>query len=215
MASRGNTKVSMVKDETVEVTATPATINLKRIARAQLDVPVVGTAPLIVKRFDEKAREMMLRGQTGEIQTRRAPKDPVADFERAMHRLPDGGHGYPAVGFKGAIVKAARLFEGVAMTELQPAIYVVGEGPEQLVRIEAEPPRMREDCVRVGKGKADLRYRPEYWPWAATLTVRFIPSLISAESIVALIDAAGSGGIGEWRPEKAKTGIYGTFEVKS
>jgi hypothetical protein len=92
-------------------------------------------------------------------------------------------------------------------------LHVVGEGTEQLVRIIADEPRMREDVVRVGMGTADLRYRAEYWPWRAELVINFVPAMLSAESVIAIVDAAGLGGVGEWRPSKAKTGLYGTFEV--
>lgn len=192
--------------------ATVAAINLKRIERHTIDVPIVGTSPLIVHRFDEKAKEMMLLAQQTKTRKRKDAKDPAADYERSMYRMLDGGHGFPAVGFKAAMVDSARLFDGVKMTELRAALHVVGEGPEQLVRITGQP-RMREDNVRVGMGTADLRYRAEYSPWSAVLTVVFIPSLISAESVVSIIDAGGMGGIGEWRPSKAKTGLYGTFQV--
>lgn len=190
-----------------------ASINLNRIERSQLEVPIAGTAPLIVHRFDEKAKEMMLQAQQTKTRAKKEPKDPVACFERSMYRLADGGHGFPAVGFKSAMVDSARMFDGVKMTELRAALHVLGEGHDQLVRIEAETPRMREDTVRVGMGTADLRYRAEYHPWTAVLTIRFVPSLISAASVVAIVDAAGLGGVGEWRPSKAKTGIFGTFEV--
>lgn len=189
-----------------------ASIELKRIERGRIAVPITGTAPLIVHRFDEKAKEMMLLAQQTKTRAKKAAKDPLADYERSMYRLPDGGHGFPAVAFKGAMVEAARLFDGVKMTELRQALYVEGEGPQQLIRLNGEP-RMREDTVRVGMGTADLRYRAEYWPWSAELIVNFVPTMISAASVVALVDAAGLGGVGEWRPGKAKTGIYGCFKV--
>lgn len=200
--------------QTAEAPPAVAAINLTRIERSRLTVPIGGTAPLIVHRFDEKAKQMMLEAQQTKTRKRKDPKDPVADYERSMYRFADGGHGFPAVGFKAAIVDSARLFDGVKMTELRAALTVIGEGPEQLIRIKGEAPRMREDTVRVGMGTADLRYRAEYWPWSADLEITFFPSMISAESIVALCDAAGAGGVGEWRPGKAKTGIYGTFEVE-
>lgn len=193
-------------------TVTP-TIALRRIERAQIVVPIQGTAPLIVHRFDEKAKEMMLEAQQQKTRTKKAAKDPVACYKASMYRFTDGGHGFPAVGFKAAMVDSARLFDGVKMTELRAALTVIGDGPEQLIRITSDTPRMREDTVRVGMGTADLRYRAEYWPWSAELTINFVPSMLSAESVVAIVDAAGIGGIGEWRPSKAKTGSYGTFEV--
>lgn len=198
---------------TSTATEVAASINLQRIERGRIEVPIVGTSPLIVHRFDEKAKEMMLAAQQTKTRAKKEPKDPVACFERSRYRLADGADGFPAVGFKAAMVDAARLFDGVKMTELRAALHVVGEGVEQLIRIEADEPRMREDTVRVGMGTADLRYRAEYSPWSATLVVNFVPSMISVESVFAIVDAAGMGGIGEWRPSKAKTGIYGTFQV--
>lgn len=197
------------------LTETPvANIELKRIERGRIIVPIKGTSPLIVHRFDEKAKEMMLQAMQTKTRAKKQPRDPVADFGRSMYRFADGGHGFPAVGFKAAMVDSARLFDGVKMTELKAALYVEGEGPDQLIRIEADEPRMREDTVRVGMGTADLRYRAEYFPWSAQIVVNFVPSMISPASVVAIVDAAGLGGVGEWRPSKAKTGIYGTFQVQ-
>lgn len=217
MATATKAKANGASQETVilgEESPGVAAIQLKRIARGTINVPIVGTAPLIVHRFDEKAKLMMLEAMQSKVRLKKAPKDPESEFQRSMYRFPDGGHGFPAVGFKAAMVDSARVFEGVRMTELRACIQVVGSGPEQLIRIESESdPRMREDAVRVGMGTADLRYRAEYTEWNAMLKINFVPSMISAESVFALVDAAGLGGIGEWRPSKAKTGIFGTFAV--
>ena len=181
-------------------------------------VPVEGVSPLIVSRFDEKAKEMMLLAQQSKTRKAKEPKDPDKEFERRRYQLADGrGDGFPAVGFKAAIVGGARLFEGVTMTALKSQIYVHGEpaGMDMLVPIEG-PCTMREDTVRVGNGVADLRYRPMYWPWSAVLRIDFMPSQLSAESVIALVEAGGFGGIGEWRPSapKSLTGTYGRFTVK-
>jgi hypothetical protein len=66
---------------------------------------------------------------------------------------------------------------------------------------------MREDPVRNSTGVADLRYRPSFWPWRARLQVVFIRSQFNLESLIALVDAGGNVGVGEWRPE------FGTFKV--
>ena len=195
------------------------TIRIERLRRRRLVVPVVGTAPLIVHRFEEKARREIADKQQGRAKTKtREPKDPHAQFEAAMHRLPDGGHGFPVVGFKAAMIGAARNYPGVKMTELKQIITLVGEygthGRDMLARlILDDEPIMREDPVRIGMGTADLRYRPEYDPWRADLVIEYITTAIDAESLVNLVDAAGSGGIGEWRPSKSPTGVYGTFQV--
>lgn len=203
------------KAKTETDTTVPPAILLKRIERETVAIEIVGTAPLIVRRFDEKAKQMMLEAQQTKTRARKEPKDPVAQFEASKYKLPDGRDGFPAVGFKAAIVGAARLFEGISMVQVKQLIRVIGEGPEQLVPLVSPDPIMREDPVRVGMGTADLRYRAQYFPWSVTLQITYIPSQISTESVAALTDAGGIGGVGEWRPSSPKgaTGSYGTWEV--
>ena len=72
---------------------------------------------------------------------------------------------------------------------------------------------MRTDMVRVGMGSADVRYRPEYVQWDATLNIEFNEGVISVEQIHQLVKAAGdSCGIGEMRPEKGKFN-FGRFKL--
>jgi hypothetical protein len=71
---------------------------------------------------------------------------------------------------------------------------------------------MREDVVKVGISGTDLRYRPQFDTWRTTLTVTFVRSALTAESVVSLIDAGGMGvGVGEWRPERK--GDFGTYGI--
>ena len=110
---------------------------------------------------------------------------------------------------------AARMFEGVTQVGLKQIILVEGEGPEQLVPIDFGEVTMREDTPRNASGVADLRYRAQYHPWSALLRVRTVAGQIDEASLIALVDAAGVGGVGEWRPTspKSATGTYGTFEI--
>lgn len=202
------------------VKATPAAPQqseflLERLNRRTNEFRIVGTAPLIVHRFDEKAKRMMLDAQQKKTKVKEA-KDPLECFERSRYRLDDKRDGFPAVGFKAAIVNAATLFDGVTKVALKQAIFVPGEGPEQLIAIDYESMDMREDNVRVGMGTADLRFRAQYSGWSAGLRITFLESVISVESLASLVDAAGMGGIGEWRPSapKSSTGSFGTFELQ-
>lgn len=189
-----------------------AAIELRRLALDTAKIAITGTAPLIVHRFDEKSKQMMLDAQQRKAR-QKEPKDPEAQYQASLYRLEDGTFGFPAVGFKAAIVGAARHFDGITLVQTKQAIRVLGEGSDQLVRIEGSP-RMREDTVRLGGKTADLRYRGEFWPWSTELTIRFLPSVLTGESLVALVDAAGMGGIGEWRPSApALSGTFGTWEV--
>ena len=197
-------------------TTTATTISLKRIRREIAEIEIHGTAPLIVHRWSEKARQMMLDAQQGK-KTPKQPKDPQLDFETSMYRFEDGGHGFPIMAFKSAMVKGgARIFgKAVKMTELrQLCIFQpdgIGTDGTQLARLIGPDPIMREDMVRVGMGTADIRYRAEYRDWSALLRIEFVPSVIDLSSVVALVDAGGTNGVGEWRPEKS--GSFGTYEV--
>jgi hypothetical protein len=192
-----------------------AQVEIDQIPAETITVPVIGTAPLIMHRFSEKAKRQMLDNMTG----RKSPKEhknPEAEYEAAFYRLKDPiGYGFPAIGFKAATVSGCRFYGNkVTMTAMRQFIFFSGEiGPDgqMMCRIEGEP-RMREDVVTVGQGGHDLRYRPEFSEWSTLLTVTYVTSAITRGSVLSLIDAGGMGvGVGEWRPEKR--GDFGTFRV--
>lgn len=92
----------------------------------------------------------------------------------------------------------------------------VEAGSEGLIEIHGEP-RMREDMVRLETGVADLWYRAEYPEWSAALRISYNANMLSLEQLVNLVNAAGFGGVGEWRPSapKSASGSYGCFRVKT
>jgi hypothetical protein len=204
--------------KTAEVIEDTPTIQLRRLERKVYEVPITGTSPLIVNRWSEKAVQMMLDSQQSKARTKKDPKDPVANFEASKYLLEDGRDGFPSTAFKAAIVFAARLFEGATQVLLKQTVLVIGEGKNQLVPITYPKGgcTMREDTPRIGS-TVDLRYRAQYWPWSATIKVRVVAGQFDQESILSLVDAAGIGGIGEWRPTspKSATGTFGTFEVNA
>lgn len=200
--------------QTTAMEETPA-VSIRRLDRVVFEVPIRGTAPLIVNRWSEKAKAMMLEAQQTKARAKKDPKDPVANFEASRYRMPDGSDGFPAPAFKAAIVHSARLFDGITQVMVKQTVTVIGEGTDQLIPLEYGSVRMREDTPRNASGVADLRYRAEFWPWSALLRVRTIGGQFDLDSVFALVDAAGIGGVGEWRPTspKSATGTYGTFEV--
>ena len=190
-------------------------VQLARRERVTLEVPIRGTTPLITNRFSEKAKAMMLAAQQTKARAKKEPKDPDALYEAARYRLEDGRDGVPATAFKSAIVDAAREFDGVTLVWLKRSVFVAGIGSDLLVPIEYDAIAMREDAVRNATGVADLRYRPIYTGWRATLHITTFKGAFDVNSILALIDVAGVGGVGEWRPSapKSTSGTYGQFEV--
>jgi hypothetical protein len=209
-----DTVIEVNPNGTAEATATPqAVIGIDKIAVETMRVPILGTAPLIVNRFSEKAKRQMLDAMQGR-NTPKTVRDPEADYDAAFYRLEDGGYGVPSLGFWQATIGAARFYKSLTMTALRQYLLPFpgerGTDGTPLVRITGEP-RMREDVVRVGRG-TDLRYRPEFTEWSTVLTVSYVKSVLSRESVLSLIDAGGMGvGVCEWRPERS--GGFGTYRV--
>lgn len=193
-----------------------AEIHIARIGTETVRVPIVGTMPLIVSNFSDKAKRQMLDAQQGR-KTPRTARDPEAEYQAAFYRTKDG-YGFPVTAFKAATVGAARFYgKDVRMTDLRQFLFMRGEisdnDRQALVPITGEP-RMREDVVRLaGAGRgADLRYRAEFTEWSATLEVTFVKSSLSRDSVLSLVDAGGMGiGVGEWRPEHR--GEFGTYMI--
>lgn len=193
---------------------TDVPVTLKRLERKTVEVRIEGVSPLIPHKWSEKAKRMMLDKQQGRAVEKKAPKDPSKEAADATYWLPDGTPGMPATAFKAATADAARYFDGVAIVQVKQALFVVGEGPDQLVPITGDI-QMREDTPRNASGVADLRYRNQIWPWSATLTVEYVASAFTTDAVITLIDAGGNGGVGDWRPSapKSKTGTYGRYRV--
>lgn len=210
--SNGSTKVEKI--DIVTTAGDGPVIAIDAIAAEVLSVPIIGTSPLIVHRFSEKAKRQMLDAMQGR-KSPKQPKDPEAEYEAAFYRLRDGGYGFPTIAFKAATVEAARFYgSDVTMKGLRQFVFLRGEpgkDGQQLSPLEGEP-HMREDVVRVGRGGTDLRYRPEFPEWSTTLEVVYVTSALTRASVISLIDAGGMGvGVGEWRPEKE--GDFGTYRV--
>jgi hypothetical protein len=193
-----------------------AEIQIARIGTETVRVPILGTMPLIVSNFSEKAKRQMLDAQQGRKSPKQA-RDPEAEYQAAFYRTKDG-YGFPVTAFKQATVGAARFYgKDVRMTELRQFLFMRGELSENdrqaLVEIVGTP-RMREDVVRLGgvSRSADLRYRPEFPEWSTVLEVTYVKSSLSRDSVLSLIDAGGMGiGVGEWRPEHK--GEFGTYQI--
>jgi len=194
---------------------TAAAIEISKIGTETLLVPIVGTSPLVMHRFSEKAKRQMLDAMQGR-RTPKQPKDPEAEYQAAAYRMDDGTYGFPSIAFKAATVSAARFFDkSVTMVSLRQTLFFGGElskvEGQLMVPITGEPV-MREDVVRVGNGGTDLRYRPQFTDWTTVLPVTYVKSMLTRESVLSLIEAGGLGvGVGEWRPEKK--GDFGTFAI--
>jgi hypothetical protein len=186
---------------------------------------IIGRSPLVMNKFSAKAREeIKSKQESGSVSKkgkRREPKDFDALYKAAMH-LSDGGWiGMPAAAFRAAMISACRLVD-YKMTIAKLALFIEADGYDAdertpLVRIFGKP-RPIEMFVRLETGTTDIRVRPIFDEWNASLRVRFDADRFSEKDVANLLMRAGiQVGIGEGRPDSRKSaGMgWGLFEIAS
>ena len=185
---------------------------------------LVGTAPLVVNKFSQKAREQIMKTQSEGKQSRgkkvREPKDFDAVYKGAFHVSSEGWYGFPAGGFKAALVRACSVTD-MKMTVSKMALFIEADGIDAdegtpLVKINGTP-KKHEGYARNDDGSVDIRVRPLWAKWTINLRVRYDGDMLSLESVANLVSRAGlQVGIGEGRPfSKNSTGMgWGTFAIE-
>ena len=177
-----------------------------------LNVRVIGDSPLICHKFSDKCRKQIEDKQGQKAKTAKGARDPEQEFRDALYDLGNGKFGFPASAFKNAMISACRYVDGIAMTKVTGALFVMGD----LIELKASKPRMRTDTVRIGKPPnkiASIAYRPEFETWSVELSIRFNARVLSKEQIINLLANAGFHvGVGDWRPERK--GTFGMFRVE-
>lgn len=209
-----------------------AIIEIKPINIVTTTVRIAGDTPLIMHRWSEKAKRMILEKQMKKTKSSaKEAKNPIEDFiesiywmegkpseytEEAFDEACRNGarFGFPVTAIKQATISSAYR-NGITkdMASLRGAFFIAGEGPDLLAEVKGCTPTMREDMVRVGMGVADIRFRGEFANWYMDLQVSYNANgAYTLDQIINLINVGGfSCGIGEWRPEK--DGNYGMYHV--
>jgi len=189
-----------------------------------LDISIKGTTPLVINRFSQKAMEEMKAtqqaGSTSRSKKVREAKDFDALYEGAKHVSEEGWEGVHAAAFRNGAISACRAV-GFKMTHAKLAFMVLADGFDKvdgapLVRITEGVAFPWVAPTRNATGVIDLRCRPMYKKWAATLRIRYDAGMLTATDIVNLISRVGMQvGIGEGRPDsKMSAGLgYGLFEI--
>jgi hypothetical protein len=179
------------------------------------DFHIKGSSPLVMHKFPKKAREMMKAAQEAGSQAKskkkREPRDFTRDFEEAKHISEEGWYGIPATAFRGAMVSACKV-AGSVMTRAKLAVFVLADGYDAddgtpLVRLEApNEPEWNEAAVRLESGVADIRVRPMWREWGATVRIRWDGDMLSHSDVANLLMRAGMQvGILEGRADSRKS----------
>lgn len=190
----------------------------------RISLNIRGTAPLVINRFSAKAMEIMRQtqeaGSTAKSKKTRDPKDFDALYEGAKHIAGEGWEGIHAAAFRNAAISACRAC-GFKMTHAKLAFMVEQDGFDRvdgapLVRLTSGVAEPWVAPTRNATGVVDLRCRPLYREWGATLRIRYDAGMLTAEDVVNLISRVGlQVGIGEGRPDsKMSAGLgFGLFEI--
>lgn len=168
---------------------------------------IEGTAPIIQNAFSQKAVEQMLRKHMG-IRVEREKKKPRECIENATVRNQKGEVCIPPTAIKMAMLSAATGDKALKKTTLRTSLFI--EGQSIPLKYEKMEPRM--DMVRTAgiNRQPDVRFRPMFVNWKARISILFSDQF-AVQTVVDLLNRAGTIGIGEWRPEK--NGTFGTFRV--
>jgi hypothetical protein len=185
---------------------------------------IVGTAPYVQARFTAKAMQAMMAkmeaGDTAKGKKKREARDFDDDYRQAMHISTDGWHGIPAGAFRQAMISACRLV-GFKMTLAKLSVFVQADGFDKvdgvpLVKLTQGEPERMDMAVRNQTGVADIRIRPMWREWGATVRVRYDADQFTLQDVTNLMQRVGlQVGIGEGRPDSRESaGLgWGTFAI--
>jgi hypothetical protein len=214
------------KPEPAEAEPTIPPVEQIRITPPKLisaSIQIRGISPYVQNAFSEKARQQIEATQRAGSQSRTRKVREAKQFEElleaATHRSREGWIGFPAAAIRNACIDACRLV-GFKMTFAKLSLFCEADGVDPkdgtpLVRIDGTPER-HEGAVRNASGVVDLRWRPIFYEWGATVRLTWDGDQFSATDVLNLLHRAGMQvGIGEGRPNSPNSnGLgWGRFEV--
>ncbi len=186
---------------------------------------IKGTAPLVMNKFSQKAKQGMKRtqeaGSTGKKGKKREGKDFKAMYEGSKHISTQGWCGIPASAFRSAMVSACKLC-GYAMTRAKLSIFIEADGFDAddhspLVKITKGKPKYFESVVRIQGTTCDIHARALWEPgWEAVVRISYDADQFTLSDVANLLSRVGKqNGILEGRPvSKTSAGCgWGLFDV--
>jgi hypothetical protein len=188
-------------------------------------VKIIGTAPLVINKMSARAKQKMRETQEAGQRSRAKRVREAKDFEQcaaeAAHVSEEGWYGLHAGGFRNAMIDACRMC-GVKMTQAKMTIFVDADGYDRddgtpLVKLKVGDPETSVLAVKNDSGVTDLRARPMWRKWEATVRMTYDSDQFHVQDVVNLLHRAGVHvGVGEGRPfSKNSAGCgWGTFTVQ-
>lgn len=182
---------------------------------------IKGTAPLVQARFSKKGELMMkmAEGASAKNKKERKARDYAQEMQDAMHISTEGKQGIPAPAFRAAMISACRLV-GFKMTLAKLSVFVQHDSVDAL---DGQPlvhfdgtPEIHTMHTRNATGVVDVRCRPMWREWTASVRIRYDADQFTLQDVTNLMQRVGMQvGIGEGRPDSRQSaGLgWGTFEI--
>jgi hypothetical protein len=184
-----------------------------------IDFRIEGTAPLVIHKFSSKVRAAMREKHANGGSGPKAPRA-AKDFDQLYKDVSrEGWYGIPAASFRHAMISACRTVN-YKMTHAKLAFWIQPDGFDAdegtgLIRVYGTPKKF-EAMTRNETGVVDIRIRPMWDEWRASVKVHFDGGMFSASDIANLMMRAGlQVGVCEGRPDsKNSPGMgWGTFAL--
>lgn len=198
------------QEKTMEISVTP--ISLQSL---KLTLKAMPGSTLLMSKYSNKERDLMTRKQTGQTTEKKKIRNLDEEVEAKKHYTSDGKIGFPAAGFKAALVEAAPYMEGMDK-KLASSIQIMGG----IIPLDYKKEQINK-AVTIDSGSAKApreTWRPEFVDWKCELNIQYNSSLITPQQIVELAKLAGFHiGVGSWRPytKKSNGGNHGMFTVSN
>lgn len=201
----------MVKKE-LEKKEQQLEITVPKLNLGMLKVQIKGKTPLLMDKFPEDVREQILDKQTGKTQGKKQIRNMDLEYEKSFHKLPNGNVGFPAQGFKSAMIESTSFVGSRDFSKkLLKGIQIVNSEGNDLIPITHKKIGKLKHYPKAGNTKIS----PMLEDWECELVIQYDQNNISPQDLVNLLNYAGFYyGIGIWSPRAKCGGKYGMYEIK-
>ena len=191
------------------------TVEILEVVRGQMEVCILGDAPLVHNRMSEKAKRQLLMPSGRKNAAEKAvtlKHNPMDEYRDSPYTLPDGPTliGFPSAGFKKAMLDAALDMPGMRKSQIGRQVRVEGDYTPIYGTPELYMAVVRSADIN---RTPDIRTRAIMPKWACKIRITFARPLVTSQQILSLLAAAGiTVGIGDGRQGKGSMS-FGTFQI--
>jgi len=185
-------------------------INIIPLNLDTITLSIKGVTPLLMDKMPEETLKAIQDKQTGIAKSGKKIRDIDKEIQLSVHTLPDGSVGFPAAGFKNALIECTSFVGDKMFSKKLVRGLKILNAENGLVPIKFK----NQDILKHNIG-ANTKHTPQFHEWQTELTIRFDANNISASDIATLVDYSGFYyGIGIWSPRCKSGGSFGMYEVK-